>query len=123
MARRPLFLTIGLILIVVFAFGAFGVSRARSAAVTHEHMSAPHTKSGMTAMDMMSSASHRVGNRVFHGHVTPAQRRAAAARLAAKMKGHKAAAPVMNPLSPKARNSTMAAMSSGWPTRPAGCWA
>ena len=98
MARRPLFLTIGLILIVVFAFGAFGVSRARSAAVTHEHMSAPHTKSGMTAMDMMSSASHRVGNRVFHGHVTPAQRRAAAARLAAKMKGHRAAAPVMNPL-------------------------
>ena len=52
----------------------------------------------MSALDMMSTASHRVGNRVFHGHVTPAQRRAAAARLAAKMKGHKAAAPVMNPL-------------------------
>ena len=96
MARRTLFLLIGVILIVAIAFGAFGVSRARSSAV-------PHARKGMaggmamTTKQMMSTASHRVGNRVYHGRVTPAQRREAAARLAAKTKGHKAAA-VMNPL-------------------------
>ena len=98
MTRRTVFLMIGLILIVAVAFGALGVSRARSAAAAHMGMAVPHTRSGMSALDMMSTASHRVGNRVFHGHVTPAQRREAAARLTAKTKGHKASAPVMNPL-------------------------
>jgi len=98
MARRTLFLLIGVILVVAFVFGAFGVSRARSSAATDRSMVMPRAKGGMSARDMMSSASHRVGARTYHGHVTPEQRRAAAARLAAKKQGHAAAAPVMNPL-------------------------
>ncbi len=96
MTRRTLFLLIGAILVVAFTFGAFGVSRARSTAVAHAGKGMAGGMA-MTTKQMMSTASHRVGNRVYHGRVTPAQRREAAARLAAKTKGHKAAA-VMNPL-------------------------
>ncbi len=98
MRRHRLLWLLALAVLTLALVGAFGVSRAKSATTAHKAMAIPRTKSGMSAMDMMSTASRRVGNRVYHGHVTPAQRRAAAARLAAKMKGHKAPAPVMNPL-------------------------
>ena len=53
----------------------------------------------MSAQDMLSTASHRVGNMVYHGGVTWKQRRAAAAARAAQVaEASPAPAPTMDPL-------------------------
>jgi FtsP/CotA-like multicopper oxidase with cupredoxin domain len=98
MRRHTAYFLILAVLVAAAISGAIGVSRARSAASGHEGMAMNGRAGAMTVKDMMSTASHRVGDRVYHGRVTPQQRGAAAARLAAQMKGKPTPKATMNPL-------------------------
>jgi FtsP/CotA-like multicopper oxidase with cupredoxin domain len=99
MKRRSVIVLIVVCLAAAAASAIFGVARARSGSPDHVGMAMGGNAMSMSAKDMMSTASHRVGNMVYHGGVTWQQRRAAAAARAAQVaKAAPAPAPTMNPL-------------------------
>ncbi len=86
-------------LVAALASAVLGVALARSGSPDHVGMAMGGGSMSMSAQDMLSTASHRVGNMVYHGGVTWKQRRAAAAARAAQVaEASPAPAPTMDPL-------------------------
>ena len=98
MKRRTVYVLVAACLAAAVASGAFGVARARSGGPDHVGMAMGGGSTAMSAQDMLSTQSHRVGAMVYHGRVTWQQRRAAAAARAAGMAATPAPAPTMDPL-------------------------